>query len=218
MYNSKTLLVSLLSFLFGCKSPDKSELFKTQDGVVYYRDEAIPQSDAKSFETLDEHYAKDKNHVWYCDTYRSGQDYFSTKRNRITTIKKADPATFKIMKNSYARDKANMFFEGTFFPVKDINTFQVLDYSFAKDKVSGYYMQVEIPGSNGSTFTGLDNHYSRDNNHIYYSDIEPGGLVKSILLQNADVSTFAILDNSTDSADAKDKNALYLKGRKTGNL
>jgi DKNYY family len=214
MPNSKILLVSLISFLFGCKSPNKSELFKTQDGVAYYRNETIPESDAKSFEALDEHYAKDKNHVWYCDTYRSGQDYFSTKRNRIAAIEKADPATFKILKNSYARDKANMFFEGTFFPVKDINTFEILDYSFAKDRVSGYYMQVEIPGSDGGTFAGIDNHYSKDKGHIYYSDVEPGGAVRSAAVQDADLSTFAILDNPTDSIDAKDKDALYLKGRK----
>ncbi len=214
MYHAKILLVSLLSFLFGCRPSDKSKVFKIEDGVAYYRDEAIRLSDAKSFGALNEHYAKDKNHVWYCDTYRSGQGYFSTKRNRITAIEKADPTTFRIFQNGYARDKANIFFEGVFFPVKDINSFQILDYSFAKDRLSGYYMQAEIPGSDGSTFAGLDNHYSRDSSHIFYSTIGPGGAVTSISVQHADVASFTLLENRTDSADATDKGAVYLKGEK----
>lgn len=214
MNHYKIFTLSLLSFLLGCKSPDKSEIFKTQDGVAWYLDEVIPESDAKSFEALDAHYAKDKNHVWYCDTYRSGQDYFSTKRKRIIIIEKASPATFNILKNGYATDKTNMFFDGVFFPVKDINTFEILDYNFAKDAISGYYMQTEIPGSNGKSFAGLDNHYSKDSCHIYYSYIKPANTIISIIVENADLPTFTLLDDFADSADAKDKSAFYAKGKK----
>ena len=206
--------MSLLSFLFGCKQPEKSKDFNIQDNLVYYRNEVIPQSDAKGFTALDDHYAKDNNHVWYCDTYRSGQDYFSTKRNRISVMEKADAPTFKLLENRYAKDKANVFFEGRLFPVKDVNTFRVLDYSFAKDQLSGYYMQLEIKGSDGNTFTGLDSHYSKDKNHIYYSDVLPGEPATSVTIKNADISTFTILDSATDSTDAKDKNGFYYKGKK----
>ena len=191
--------MSLLSFLFGCTAPDKSELFQKKNGVWYYRDEVIPGSDERSFEALTEHYAKDKNHVYYCDTYRSGQDYFTTKRNRINIIEQAEPATFKSLKNDYARDKKNMFFEGIFFPVKDINSFQILDYSFARDHISGYYMRVEIAGSDGSTFTALDNHYSKDKSNVYYSDLQTANTstpasVKNIVLRGAVADSFNVID------------------------
>ncbi len=216
MYHLKLLLLSILSFLFGCKTPDKSEFFKTQNDTVFYRDEAVPQIDAKTFEVLDDHLVKDKNHVWYCDTYRSGQDYFLTRRNNVTLLEKADPATFRKLNKRYARDKDHLFFEGVFFPVKDINTFEILDYSFARDKISGYYMQVEIPGSDGSTFTGLDSHYAKDTNHVYYASLDPGEPVTTVILKDADVASFAVLDNATDSADAKDRHTLYFRGKPAG--
>ena len=207
MHSFKIPLVSLLSFLFGCNAPDKSELFQKKDGSWYYRDEVIAGSDAQSFEALTEHYAKDKNHVYYCDTYRSSQDYFTTKRNRIQIIERAEPSTFKYLKDGYARDKANMFFEGAFFAVKDIDSFQILDYSFAKDRISGYYMRVEIAGSDGGSFISLDNHYSKDKDRVYYSDIEPGNsnappAAKTIVLQGAVAGSFDIIDINY-AADAK---------------
>jgi hypothetical protein len=79
------------------------------------------------------------------ETFRESQDYFTTKKSRVIVVKGADPTTFRYMKSEYARDKAQVYFEGVLFPVKDVDTFELLDYGFARDRVSGYYHQRPVP-------------------------------------------------------------------------
>jgi hypothetical protein len=88
------------------------------------------------------------------ETFRESQDYFTTKKSRVIVVKGADPTTFRYMKSEYARDKAQVYFEGVLFPVKDVDTFELLDYVFARDRVSGYYHQRPVPGSDGASFAG----------------------------------------------------------------
>jgi hypothetical protein len=171
--NACTLaLMGLLSLLFGCGA--KESPFQQRDGVWYYNSAAIAEADAKSFQPLTEHYAKDKDRVYYAETYRDGRDYFTTKRNRVWVIERADAATFRYIERGYGRDRANVFFEGVLFPVKDIDTFELLEYAFAKDRISGYYHERPVTGSDGSTFAQLDSHYSKDAKNAFYSDLQPG--------------------------------------------
>jgi hypothetical protein len=265
-------LVGLLSLLFGC-GPKESP-FKERNGVWYYNLAPIAEADAKSFQPLTEHYAKDKNRVYYAETYRDGRDYFTTKRNRVWVIEGADAATFRYIDRGYARDRASMFFQGLFFPVKDIDTFELLDYGFAKDRISGYYHERPVPGSDGSTFVSLDSHYSKDAKNGFFSDLQsrPDGPLRRTtqlrgakpeslsalenryaadaeqvyyegkvltgaassfrmlslgyaktdtqvyytgkLIAGADAASFAMLDQVTDTADAKDRAAMYQQGRR----
>ena len=55
--------MGLLSLLFGCGT--KESPFQQRNGAWYYNSAPIPESDAKSFAVLSEHYAKDKNRVYY---------------------------------------------------------------------------------------------------------------------------------------------------------
>jgi len=164
-------IMGLLSLLFGCKSQGP---FEKRDGVWYYRDEAIANADARTFEVLSDHYAKDRSHVYYADTYREGQEYFTKRHSRVDAISGADAATFRYLDQGYARDTANVYFEGARFVVSDAASFELLDYGFAKDRLTGYYQQAPVPGSDGRSFAFVDNHYSKDATNAFYSWLEPG--------------------------------------------
>lgn len=177
----------------------------------YFRGLPLETSDGGSFEALNEHYAKDRQWVYYCDAYRVGQDYFSSPRRRVNVLE-ADPASFKILKTGYARDAKKLFFEGQPFPVKDLNSFEILEYGFARDRISGYYQQTIIPGSNGGNFAVLDNHYSKDKAHVFYSynDLNTSPVVlRHQRLDGAMPDSFTTLE----SGYAKDAKRVYHKGK-----
>jgi hypothetical protein len=73
------MIVGLLSFLFGCGP--KEIPFQQKDGAWQYHDTRIEDADAKTFQVLSDHYARDKARVYHGSTYRISQDYFTTKRN-----------------------------------------------------------------------------------------------------------------------------------------
>jgi hypothetical protein len=180
----------------------------------YYRYEVIGQSDGKTFEAVSDHYAKDKINVFFCDTYRDGKDYFTTKRTLITLIKGADAASFRYIEANYARDTTNMFYEDKLFKVHDINSFQVLDDGFAKDKVSGYYQQVIIPGSIGKSFTAINNHFAKDQSHVFYCAAETTEantlpVAKNLMVPNAQPGSFQVFEYDY----AKDTGRLYYRTR-----
>ena len=211
------MIVGLLTFLFGCGEKEKTSLFEQKDGAWYYHSTLIRDADAKTFQVLSPHYARDANRVYYGDTYRESQDYFLTKKSRVIVVKQADPATFQYLRSEYARDRAHVYFEGVLFPVKDVETFQVLEDGFARDRLSGYYHQRPVPGSDGATFSALDGHYSKDAKNVFYSYLEPAPgepLRKTIRVAGADVASFAVLDPGEDGPDAKDRNHTYLKGKR----
>ncbi len=211
-----TMIVGLLSILFGCGVKEKESPFQKKDGAWYYYSTLIAEADADTFQVLSPHYAKDRNRVYHCDTYRESQDYFTTKKSRVTVLERADASSFRPLEHGYARDRAQVYFEGVAFPVKDIETFQLIDYAFARDRASGYYHQRPVPGSDGATFAPLDDHYSKDAKNVFYSFLEPAPgepLRKHVRIAGADAASFVVLD-PTAEPDAKDRNHTYRKGKR----
>ena len=68
------LLMAALPVVTGCDN--KSGPFRQVDGGWRYKDTPIPDTDARTFAALDDHYAKDKLRVYHADTYRDGKEYF----------------------------------------------------------------------------------------------------------------------------------------------
>jgi hypothetical protein len=186
--------------------------FAKSSTAGYYRGRAIPDSDAPSFAALSEHYAKDKRHVFYCDTFRKGQEYYAILHDRTVILEGADAATFQNLTGGYGRDAARVYFEGVAFSVQDAASFTVLEYSFAKDRFTGYYLQEPIAGSDGPTFTGIDNHYAKDKDHVFYSWLNTGGsgsaAVKTVALDGAQPAGFVALD----SGYAKSGDIVFYQG------
>ena len=135
----------------------------------YYRGVAITDSDGATFEPIDDYYARDKQRVYFCDTYRKGQEYYTTKHNRMIVVEGVDAASFRLLKERYARDDSRLYFEGVHVPVKDLNSFEILENNFQCDRITGYYRRIPIAGSDGSSFTVINHLYTKDKASVFYS-------------------------------------------------
>ena len=227
--------MGLLSFLFGCGT--KEAPYHKRDGTwyfektpleiganesvtplaksfarigerIFFRSTAIDSVDAASFAALDEHYAKDKARVYYCDTYRRGQDYYLIKYDRVAVLPNASSRAFQVLTLDYARDDARVFHEGREIAGADAPTFEVLAIPYARDRRRGYYHQEPIAGSNGASFVVLDDHFSRDDVNVYYSVFgsTPDGTgtrVTTKRIDKAQPSSFVALQYGYASDDAR---------------
>jgi hypothetical protein len=170
-----------------------------KDGVWHYRTATITGSDTASFKVLSDHYAKDRNRVYWGDSYREGREYFMIRHDRVTVVKDADPASFRVMEQDYARDAQRVYYEGEQFAVRQVDSFQVLDYGFARDNQSGYYMRTAIAGSDGASFAVLDSHYARDKAKVFYCTLDTASLprgpaVRAVTLRGVDPAAFSVLE------------------------
>lgn len=230
------VLMGLLSCLFGCGSDTP---YTKKDGEWYYKKDRISTSkgetlvqlnkkfaksdrtayyestmidsdiDVATFEALTDHWAKDRNKVWYCDSYRDSKEYWSIKRYRTPALREADAKSFRMLDGYYARDTNWVYLDGRSFKVRDINTYVRLGDSHARDKVSGYFRTAEIKGSDGATFVEIDSKYSKDAKNVYYSvyTSDAGAHTpyeRSVIITGADPVTFVALedDYATDGRQA----------------
>lgn len=167
----------------------------------YYRGSVVPGSHGPSFEVLGEHEARDQRAVFYADTYRKAQEYWSVRHNRVFRISGADAATFRVLGQGYATDRAQAYFEGQAFHVHDVASFEPLDGGFARDRERGYYERVAIPGSHGASFALVDpadGGYARDRQQIVHGHIEintPGREPHPVVrvLRGAQLAQFRVL-------------------------
>jgi len=137
----------------------------------YCRGSVVAESDGPSFAVVSANEARDRNGVYYCDTYRKGQEYWSIQHLRIHRIEGADAATYTSIGQGYARDRQRVYADGLPFEVRDPATFEPLAGGFARDSRRGYYARVEIPGSHGPSFESIDARdpaYARDRANVYY--------------------------------------------------
>ena len=230
------LLLSLLAWLVGC---DVSSGYTRKDGLWdyggkrqfvpldpasfrpldalfardaqrgYYRGDVIEGSDGKSFEVLSEHEARDAHAVYYADTYRKGQEYWTVRHIKTHTIAGADPASYRVLEHGYARDAGHAFYEGLAFKVRDPASFEPLNPRFARDAQCGYYERIEIPGSHGPSFALLDIRdidFARDRAQVYHGHIDTTEANQPVpvlgVLRGADVATIRIVGRGY-VADAK---------------
>lgn len=231
------LILGLLCGLVGCDSggyrksggqwtykdiaftPEDAASFKPIDPLFgrdklrgYYRGLALDESDGASFEALSEHEARDRNAVYYCDTYRKGQEYWSIQHLRTGRIAGADPASYTPIGRGYARDRLRVYAEGVPFTVRDAATFEPMDSDFGRDAQRGYYARTEIAGSHGPSFATIDERdarYVRDRTQVYYGRLEIDNLKANqapypvlLTLKDADPAAFRVLGRDY-GADAR---------------
>lgn len=208
---ASVVLLASATLLGGCGKSEPD--FALKDGVWHYRNAAIPEADARSFKVLDDHHAKDSRQVYYADSYRKGQEYWSIRHDRVRTLEGADPASFRVLRDDYARDARQLYYEGRRVEVKDLETFEILADGFARDRVTGYYLRVPVQGSDGASFEVLDYRYSRDKSRVYYSDYDSAGgtqrpSVRTMVLKGADPASITVLDRGY----AKTAKAVWFRG------
>ena len=217
----------------------------------YYRGSVVPGSHGGSFQVLGEHEARDHRAVFYADTYRKAQEYWSVRHNRVFEIAGADAASFRVLSQGYAVDRAQAYFEGEAFRVHHAASFEPLQGGFARDRERAYYDRIEIPGSHGASFAMVDPHdssYARDRGQVVHGHIEintPGRAPHPVVrvlqgarvadtrvlgagyasdgrqvwyrgdkLAGADPTSFEVLPQANDEADARDSGGIYLRGRR----
>lgn len=167
--------------------------FAKDSTTAWYKERSVSEADVTTFVAIDEHYAKDKNNVYYCDEYREGQHYYLTKRQVIAKIKKALPSSFAGLKYGYAKDGERAYFEGVAFAVKDVATFISIDPHFTKDDLQAYLNCKPIAGSNGKTFELMADNFAKDTANIYYYGYTGEGQ-HNICALPCDRQSFEILD------------------------
>jgi len=150
-------------------------LFARDERHAYYRGQLIAGSEGASFEVLSEHEARDRAAVYYADTFRRAQEYWSIRHVHVAPIPEALPATYRVLGMGYASDGQHAYLEGQALRVRDPASFQPLDRRFARDAQRGYYEGTEIADSDGRSFEIIaagDGDHVRDRAHVWHAHIE----------------------------------------------
>ena len=192
--------------------------YEIHGNSVYYRTEngleKLQNADAKTFESLGYHIAKDKNYVYYRDE----------------KLSKIDPKTFEVVEGYYItifKDKNGIYtFGKNYDKLKiinfkedgidiDFNDFKVIsseDPTIYRNKNDIYFQKggkiLQIKNVDAKTFEKingrnyLDNKYYRDKNNVYYFSED-----KMLKLENADRNSV----NELSENILKDKNYVYFE-------
>lgn len=177
---------------------------------VWYRIWPIPSADPKSFQPLDDNYARDGMRAWYMATYRDSQDYFTSRRLRLVPLFQADPASLRVLEQRYAADSGQVYYEGLEIRGADPATFEPLTEGFARDKTRGYHQFVyPVPLSHGPTFEVVGKSYAKDREHVYFVSRRPDGAPHAERVLDADPATFQAFPYDY----AKDASHIYFESQ-----
>ena len=200
-------------------------IYKINGNSVYYRTEngleKLQNADAKTFEILGYHIAKDKNYVYYWDE----------------KLSKIDPKTFELVEGYYItifKDKNGIYtFGKNYDKLKiinfkengidiDFNDFKVIsseDPTIYKNKNDIYFQKggkiLQIKNVDAKTFekingrSYLDNKYYRDKNNVYYFSED-----KMLKMENADRNSV----NELSKNILRDKSNVYFENKQIKGL
>ena len=169
---------------------------------VYYCNEILKEADPKSFRVISEEYSADSRHVWY----------------REHIIEGANAASFAVLKKKMkdyfvemGYDDHDCYFHGDPLHVADMNSFKLIDESWAVDRYNVYYIGIEaelgkdiVPICDYRSFRRLNRLYAADAKCVYY---------KNKIVKGADPKTFVVLDGGNEYG--QDKNRVYYEDHAT---
>ena len=195
-----------------------NESFAKDINHVYYCNEILEDADPKTFRALSEDYSADSRHVWYRENKIEGAN-----PQTFVAPEKANSLDISI---NLAHDDHDYYSQNNPLHVADMGSFWHIDGSWAVDRQNVYYIGLEaeigkdiVPIGDYSTFRVLNHLYAADAKYVYY---------KNKVVEGADPKTFVVLDGGNDYG--QDKNRVYyqdcgtairnldaLKHRKMGN-
>ena len=193
-------------------------LDRESDGITYKVKVLDTKGiDIPSLEFLGDSYNKyyrDKNNIYFLNDKDDKMEF--------EKLAGANPKTFEIVDDYFARDDKNVYFFNKKVIGVDAKTFEEVGYDIIKDK-NGLHILIDsneteikvkslkADGIDLKTLKKLDNGYFKDKNNIYYG--LSGNLYK---IKNADLQTFEVLTSPYSSSVyfAKDKNNVYYNGKK----
>ncbi len=168
---------------------NKFETIYSTDGRVIFsgRREFLPGVvDVPTFEMIGKTgYFRDKNNVY--------------KRN---IIEDADPETFRVVSKhneTFARDKASVFYNGLKVENCDVNTHRILGKYHHRDEKQVFFGLTPL-SDDPDNFKILSNSYSKDSKNVYWS--------KKTISEDSD--NFVVFPSERQASYAKDsKNAFW---------
>ena len=197
-------------------------LDRESDGITYKVEVLDTKGvDIPSFEFLGNSYNKyyrDKNNIYFLND--------RDDKMKFEKLAGANPKTFEIVDDYFARDDKNVYFFNKKVIGVDAKTFEEVGYDIIKDK-NGLHILIDsneteikvkslkADGIDLKTLKKLDNGYFKDKNNIYYG--LSGNLYK---IKNADLQTFEVLTSPYSSSVyfAKDKNNVYYQNKKINGI
>ena len=164
-----------------------SEKYFFANGKVYfyYFDPVteLRDSDAGSFSTVGDYYAKDKNNSYYGSTLILNMPPYKLRPSRFEPSYKyrdlrVDDSSKYIVPVSDTEEIAEGYLSyagGVYHYLSlineaDVASFSVLTNRYSKDKNHIFYMTNAIKGVDIDSFTVLDDLFSKDKNHVYYTN------------------------------------------------
>lgn len=157
-------------------------------GHVYHHDRVV-SSDPAHFAVLEGGLSKDSAAVYWSDGTVLSDDpahfsvisdddhYLFTKDARAVEVNgaliaDADPATFRVLKGGYARDRQSIFYFTDRVADADPSSFATLAGSYGRDARHAFWMGAPIPGADSASFRVLNANLecSADGGHAYYQD------------------------------------------------
>ena len=197
-------------------------LDRESDGITY----KVKVLDTKGIDIPSLEFLGDSYNQYYRD---KNNIYFLNDKDDKMEFEKlvgANPKTFEIVDDYFARDDKNVYFFNKKVIGVDAKTFEKIGYDIVKDKNGVYFLEnvseenenleiktknLKADGIDLKTLKKLDNGYFKDKNSIYYE--LSGNLYK---MKNVDLPTFEVLNSPYSSSVyfAKDKNNIYYNGKK----
>lgn len=130
-------------------APIPGRPFAKDSKAGYFHGWHVPGSSGATFEALDDHYARDARHVFFCDVFVPPNT--ATPQLRSAMLADADVASFTLLEGGYARDAARLYFEDRVID-RQPATFAMLADDYARTATQVFYRGAVLQGANVSTF------------------------------------------------------------------
>lgn len=90
-------------------------------------------------------------------------------------VEGADAASFRTLKDGYAKDGAHVYLKGKRIENADPATFQILEDGYAKDKNRVFLSKCALEGADPQSWTLIAEYWSRDANKVFQGySVVPG--------------------------------------------
>jgi DKNYY family len=150
---------------------------------AYFKGTSVPQADAQSFKALTDYYAKDNSRVYYGNTPIVG----------------ADTGSFAVLGDAgYMRDKNDIYSNGNGIKACDLASFRLLKEDWQIDNKCAYRGGTKLPNAHPESFVVINEEYAKDAERIYSATTDKA-------IEGVDMATF----KTNGITSARDKNRCY---------
>ena len=190
--------------------------------------------DYETFESVSKNLVKDKNKVYFVNSFIADSHNRYLIDFGIKEIKGITPKNFKVIADNlrynliFTENNGKLYFLNLYPLVKyeftfeelsqmDNKTFKPFDYKFIKDKNNVYYLYgydkfIKFEEADAKTFEVIGNGYARDKSNIYF--LYPNLEYMMPIKMEADRKSFNLIKVGEDyTSYARDKKNIYCDGR-----